>query len=82
MQSRSKTLEQRIEALEREIAELKGENWCYMGQASNLLHTSVQTLHRRIKEKPHVYREGRCWKWNANRTRILVNILNWRKANG
>jgi hypothetical protein len=82
VQSRSKTLEQRIEQLERELAELKGENWVYTGPAGRLLHISPQAIHHKIKSQPKTYREGRCWKWNANRTRILVNVPNWRKANG
>lgn len=78
--SRAKTLEQRIEALEQEIAELKGENWCKTGHAAKLMHISVQSIHWRIRTKPHIYRENRCWKWNASKTQLLINVPNWRKA--
>ena len=75
------TYEQRITALEREIAELKGETgWKKVGDAAKILGKSPSNIIYKLQTKPNIYKEGKTWKWNREKTYRLINIAAWRKA--
>jgi hypothetical protein len=76
MPSQVQTQNQRIEVLESQV--FGKPRWVKIAQASQELGISCSTLRRKC-ETFH-FREGKCWKWNYNRTERFFNVQEWRKA--
>lgn len=71
-----KSQDQRIAELERIV--YGSPKWVKIAQASAELFISCSTLRRRCLLKR--YKEGKCWKWNYNKTERFFNVSEWRKA--
>jgi len=72
-----------VKSQDRRIAELErivygSPKWVKIAQASAELFISCSTLRRRCLLKR--YKEGKCWKWNYNKTERFFNVSEWRKA--
>lgn len=74
--SQVQTQNQRIEHLEQAI--FGRPRWVKIAQASQELGISCSTLRRKCDTLQ--FREGKCWKWNYNRTERFFNVEAWRLA--
>ena len=77
--TRVQTLEQRLAALEREVALLKGEGWQKLSRAAQSLHRTPSGITYLCRTYPEKFREGKEWRWNQNKTQRLIHVSNWRK---
>lgn len=81
------TLEERITELERlnqrleeRIADLEGKTWVQTGTAADMLYISQNGLNYRINKFPHIYPEGKVWRWSQTGDRRLINVKAWKQA--
>jgi hypothetical protein len=54
--------------------------WKRLSVAAEELFCHPGTFTYQIKTYPHIYKEGKAWKWNRTKTRRLISVPGWRQA--
>jgi hypothetical protein len=80
--SRLDQLEKLVAHLHQRIADLEGDHWVTTGIARKALFISRATIIYRITNHPDVYPEGIVWRWNGTGKSRLINLPEWRRAQG